>query len=256
MLDSKNQGKTKKKSSRKITKGAESKAQASAPLVNVAMVSETRELLLTKLAELAAVFSTPARLGILMNLSQGPLTVEEIAMSSNLSVANTSQHLQKMTRAKLLKLQKIGVKRIYSMANLEMHKLLVSLQDAAREIFAEVRVFENALLPQPLLAKKGFSEVRRDVTSRKAQLLDVRSLRESNSSRVKESLHVPVSTASDLPKAALVLKKNLPVYVFCRGAYCATAAATAGFLREHGFDAYCLRQTGADWMIPGEEDLK
>ena len=129
----------------------------------------------------------------------------------------------------------------------------MALQDAAREVFPNVGALEDILLPQGLLATKQFSEVKSDVFLKKAQLLDVRSARESGFSPVLGSLNVAVASSADLVKTAAALQKNLPVYVFCRGAYCATAAATTGFLRERGFEAYCLRQTGLDWKFSEEE---
>ena len=64
--------------------------------------------------------NSPVRLRIIQVLSNGPKSVEEIAIMLDQKVGNTSQHLQKMSRESLVYSKKDGVKRVYQIKNQEV----------------------------------------------------------------------------------------------------------------------------------------
>ncbi len=67
-----------------------------------------KETLYQLFARIGQALSSPRRLELLDLLAQAPRTVEELAREASMSVANTSQHLQHLKRARLVKDERMG----------------------------------------------------------------------------------------------------------------------------------------------------
>jgi DNA-binding transcriptional ArsR family regulator len=209
-------------------------------------IEESRELLNSYLANTALMLSTPVRLTILTTLVQAPRTVEELAEATSQSMANVSQHLAKLKTARLVESEKRGVQRVYRLASAEVHNVVTALQALARSISSEVEQAENTLIAPALRTTTHLKSILNDIKSNRANLIDVRTHYEQESTPVPDAITIPVESDGDLQKVLESTPKDKRVYVFCRGAYCATASRTAEFLREHGVDAWCLRETALD----------
>ena len=210
-------------------------------------VEESRELLNSYLANTALMLSTPVRLGILTTLAQAPRSVEDLAEITGQSMANVSQHLAKLKHAHLVDVEKRGVQRVYRLASPAVHKVVVALQELAREISTEVVRAEATLVDPVLRSNEDVKTILEDVIKNKADLIDVRTPLEQSATPVALAIRIPVESESDLKKVLNLAPKNKPVYVFCRGAYCITASRTAEFLRENGIEAWCLRETALEF---------
>lgn len=209
-------------------------------------IEESRELLNSYLANTALMLSTPVRLIILTTLVQSPRTVEELCEATSQSMANVSQHLAKLKTARLVVAEKKGVQRIYKLASPAVHNVVTALQELARTVSSEVEEAENTLIAPNLRAQTDVETILNEIASERANLIDVRTQREQESTPVSQALQIPVESDEDLKKVLAQAPKDKPVYVFCRGAYCTTASRTAEFLRESGVDAWCLRETALD----------
>ncbi len=62
----------------------------------------------SELSKITKALSNPHRLEIIELLAQGDYSVEQIALQTSLSVANTSQHLQVLKNAQLVDVTRIG----------------------------------------------------------------------------------------------------------------------------------------------------
>lgn len=184
--------------------------------------------------------ASPARLRILHILSNKPCTVEVISEMVDENIGNTSQHLQRMLRTGLVRCEKQGVRRIYSLANSKILDIWLNLQELAIEIAPQVQVDENYLSPAELCSDLELSEILKLVKLGKAVLVDSRSEEEFECSPVKGALSVP---ASQLSKFTTSLSKSRTVFIFCRGRYCVLANQVVISLRKKGFKAYRLKET-------------
>lgn len=184
--------------------------------------------------------ASPARLRILHILSNKPCTVEVISEMADENIGNTSQHLQRMLRAGLVRCEKQGVRRIYSLANTKILDIWLSLQELAIEIAPQIQVDENYLSPAELCSDLELSEILKLVKLGKAVLVDSRTEEEFESSPAKGALNFPIS---QLSKLAANLSKSRTVFIFCRGRYCVLANQVVMSLRKKGFNAYRLKET-------------
>lgn len=209
-------------------------------------VEESRELLNSYLANVALMMSAPVRLVILNQLVQAPRTVEELSESTNQSMANVSQHLAKLKSAHLVQVRKQGLQRIYSLSSPAVQKVVVALQELAREISTEVQSAEDLLVAPELRATESLDHILSDVAAHRAELIDVRAPEEQEATPVELAKKIPVQNDDDLDKVLRAASKNKPVYVFCRGAYCVTASRATEYLRNQGVDAWCLRETALE----------
>lgn len=209
-------------------------------------VEESRELLNSYLANVALMLSAPVRLIILNQLLQAPRTVEQLSESTSQSMANVSQHLAKLKSAQLVTVRKQGLQRIYSLSSPAVQKVVLALQELAREISADVADAEDNLVAPELRATGKLHDILLDVAANRADLIDVRTPQEQSATPVGLARQVPLENDEDLETLLQITAKDKPVYVFCRGAYCVTASRATEFLRTKGIQAWCLRETALE----------
>src|SRR3954449_4929431 len=73
-------------------------------------------------------------------LAQGERSVDELADAISQSVANTSQHLQVLARAGLVRSRREGTRAIYRLASNQVAELWAAVRDVAVRHLAEVSV--------------------------------------------------------------------------------------------------------------------
>src|SRR5688500_11066907 len=99
---------------------------------------EAKEALYTLVARVADAAANPRRLELLDLLVQAPRTVEQLALAAHTSVANTSQHLQRLKRAGLVAGERHGTSITYRLASPAVARLWVELRTVAEQQLAEM----------------------------------------------------------------------------------------------------------------------
>lgn len=84
-------------------------------------------------SQLVKAMANPHRLEILDLLSQAEWTVEKIANETHLSIANASQHLQQLRKARLVSIRKDGNYIFYKLASIDVYRSLDGLKALATE---------------------------------------------------------------------------------------------------------------------------
>lgn len=209
-------------------------ALQSTPFLNVA-----RAEVFSALSDIAHAMATPARLRIIQILSNRPFSVEELSEWIGESVANTSQHLQKLKRAGMVSDSRLGLKRTYSLTNPRITDALLQLQEIASDIIPKVQAAEEEFCPTELRSDLALAEILADVRSKKAILIDVRDKEDFEATPAPMALFFP---RDDVKKNLDLLSKKKTVYAFCRGRYCYLANDVVRDLRKLGFRAYRLRE--------------
>ncbi len=207
---------------------------------NSVAAEQARERIFEIIGHLTQAMASPARLRILQVLSNRPSTVETLSQRSRESVANTSQHLQKLLQAGLVNCEKQGVSRVYRVANEKVVDTWLSLQSLAQSVSPAIESEITVVCPPELISEISSAEIRKMVKAGKALLIDVREKIEFDTTPAPSAIHIPIEkfeeTLKEIPKSKMI-------FIFCRGNYCSMANPAVEMLRKKGYRAFRLRET-------------
>ncbi|MEJ2346440.1 MAG: metalloregulator ArsR/SmtB family transcription factor [Gammaproteobacteria bacterium] len=185
------------------------------------------------------------RLEFLEILSHGERSVETLARACELSVANTSQHLQQLRKAGLVCATKRAQHVYYRLSDESVVELLAVLRQVARSTLSDVgRLLknENGEL-QPLDGRDLLQRLDNGVT-----VVDVRPAEEYAAGHVPGALNVPLER---LERYLDQLSADAEVVAYCRDPYCLLAYEAVRRLRQQGIAARPLREGFAGWQRAG-----
>jgi rhodanese-related sulfurtransferase/DNA-binding transcriptional ArsR family regulator len=200
-------------------------------------------------ARVGKALSNANRLEILDFLAQGEYSVETLANACELSVANTSQHLQQLRQTGLVAARKEGQLVYYRLAADDVVDLVGTVRKVAEHTLADVERLVNAYLTvkdslEPLPRKELVERAQRGLVT----VLDVRPPQEFAAGHVAGALNVPVN---ELGKRLDELPAGQEIVAYCRGPYCVLAYEAVAELRAHGFKARRLEGGFPEWKNAG-----
>lgn len=202
-----------------------------------------------QIAEVGRAVTSPRRLELLELLAQGPRTVEALARQAGQSVANASQHLQVLRAARLVEVEREGVRMRYRLADARVTEFCLALRR-----LAEARAEELGALMRDYLADRGLLEAvdQEELLGRVARgevlVIDVRPVEEYQAGHIPGAQSVPLG---DLQERLGELPKRSPIVAYCRGPYCVLAIEAVSRLRALGFRADRLEAGVPDWSARG-----
>lgn len=198
-------------------------------------------------ARLGKALSSGPRLEILEYLAQSERSVDQLASLSGLSLANTSQHLQRMHQVGLVVSRRQGKQIIYRLADDDVIELLAVLKRVSERHLHEVRDLIDRHLTQrdslePISATELIARCRDGLVT----VLDVRPAEEYAAGHVPGAINV---TLADLERKMIDLDPNFEIVAYCRGAYCTLSFEAIARLRAHGFQARRLADGFPEWKL-------
>jgi rhodanese-related sulfurtransferase/DNA-binding transcriptional ArsR family regulator len=200
-------------------------------------------------ARLGKAVSAPKRIELLELLGQGPRTVEALATQVALSIANASQHLQILRRARLVDAQKKGLFVEYRLADEGVLRFIHAMRALAEARLAEVGEITNAYLKtRGALERVSGKELMQRVRNGEVTVLDVRPAEEYRAGHIPGARSVPVS---ELRRRLAELPKNREIVAYCRGPQCVMAIEAVELLRKNGFRAHRMEEGVMDWRARG-----
>lgn len=202
-----------------------------------------------QLARVGKALSSPKRLELLDLLCQAERTVEELARETEMSVANTSQHLQALEGARLVRARKNGRFVVYSLADALVSDFLRAYRVLAEDRLAELeqirrRFFEE----QDDLSAVDRETLMRRVKAREVVVIDVRPGEEYRTGHIPGALGIPLE---ELKRRLVELPRDKDIVAYCRGPYCVFALDAVRLLRSRGLTAFRLDASVADWRAHG-----
>jgi rhodanese-related sulfurtransferase/biotin operon repressor len=204
-----------------------------------------KQRLYREFARIGNALASDRRLELLDLLAQAPRHVEALAAETEMSVANVSQHLQILRRARLIESDRQGTKVLYRLAGQGVLHLWLALRSVAESRLAEIEQIAREYAAE---GADG-SEIPREELERLVQrgevvLIDVRPLIEYEHGHLPGALAIPVE---ELAERVHELPRDRRIVAYCRGAYCLFADEAVALLRQHGFDAYRLEGGWLEW---------
>lgn len=210
-----------------------------------------KDLLYQEFARIGKSLSSPKRLEILDILSQGPKSVDALAKSTDMSVANVSQHLKTLFNARLVKFSKEGNFVIYELADEVIAKFLTTLHALSEKQLIQVQQIKEEFFNEHL-GIEGVTLV--DLVTRmdkgEVLLLDVRPKEEFEQAHIPGAVSMPIKELED---QLATLPTHVDIVAYCRGPYCLMSAEAVKMLTAKGIKAFRLEEGVLDWQrLAGE----
>lgn len=189
------------------------------------------------------------RLELLDLLVQAPRTVEELATEAGMSLANTSQHLQRLKQARLVVDERQGLRVRYRLADPEIARLWLEMRRVAERQLAEV---EHALDVyrdrRHEFEQVSLAELKQRLSTGDALLLDVRPAVEYRAGHLPGAISIPLS---ELPDRIRDVAPGKEVVAYCRGPYCVYADQALEMLSAQGYKVARLEEGVIEWQEAG-----
>lgn len=207
-----------------------------------------QDALYDQFARIGKALGSPKRLEILDLLCQGERSVETLAREANLSVANTSQHLQILRATHLVEADKRGLHVFYRIADPKVTDFFYSLRLLAEAQLAEVEQITRRFFQ----GKEDMEGVDKDtllerVATGAAVALDVRPEEEYTAGHIPGAISIPLS---ELRRRFAELPRDREIVAYCRGPYCVLSVEAVEILRAEGFRAIRI-EANQEWLQEG-----
>lgn len=209
----------------------------------------TKREVFDEFARIGQALGSGARIELLDLLFQAERTVEQLAAESGMSVANVSQHLQVLRRARMVEVRRDGLYAFYRLASDEVYRIWESIRG-----FGETRVLGvREALAEFLQAREGLEavtadELKKRMKSGTAIVIDVRPKEEYDAGHIPGAISVPVK---ELAKHLAALPRGKEIVAYCRGPYCVQSDAAVEQLSKLGYRAKRLEFGLPQWRARG-----
>ncbi len=205
---------------------------------------ELKNSLYVEISRISKAMSNSNRMEIIDYISNGEKCVEEIALQTGISIANTSQHLQNLKKERLVSSRKKGVQVYYTLASEEVYKAWIGL----RNLTLQISPYINETISEIRRAfdyEEPFSL--QDIKERDdICFLDVRPKDEFNKGHLPNALSIPIGELKDrikdVPKEKLII-------AYCRGMFCMIADEAVKILQEKGYNAKKIEESVLDYKM-------
>lgn len=211
---------------------------------------EHKERLYELFAMIGAALANPHRLEILDLLTQAPHTVEELANLSHMSIANTSQHLQRLKKARLVTDKHTGQYIRYQLADISVMNLWLSLRGVADQQLGEVdRALKHYRPNRDRFRRISLDELNDQAFINNVFIIDVRPTAEFQAGHLPNARSFPIESFEDLIDQ---IPKEKTIVAYCRGPYCVYADQALEILTKRGWQVARLEEGVAEWQEAGK----
>jgi len=202
-------------------------------------------------AQVAQAAANPHRLELLDLLVQAPRSVEQLASASAISVANASQHLQRLKRAGLVRSERRGTTMRYRIADPTVARLWVELRTVAERQLAEMdRALDAYRVRRRDFPRLSPAEVRQELDRSNVLLLDARPRLEYAAGHLPAAISIPID---ELPNRIDELPTDKLIVAYCRGPLCVYADQALELIAASGREGARLEEGVAEWQLAGYE---
>lgn len=208
-----------------------------------------KDRLFEQFARIGKALGSRRRLELLDVLAQGPRSVEQLAQETGMPIANASQHLQVLRRARLVETRQEGTYVYYELADEDVFTLWKSMREVGAARLAEVdHIVQDFLGSRRSLDAVPIPQLQERLRRGDVIVLDVRPHEEYRSGHIPGALSVPVA---DIDAVLADLPNDKEIVAYCRGPYCVFADEAVEVLRRHGRAARRLDVGYPDWKAAG-----
>ena len=201
------------------------------------------------LAEAAKALANGRRAELVDVLAQGERSVDELADEIGQTVANTSQHLQRLLRSGLVQSRRDGTRIYYSLSGPIVLTLWRTMRQAAEEHAAGLQsLADDYLGDRSKLRTITRDQLRDRLRDGDVVVLDVRPEPEYAAGHIRGAISIPVQ---DLRSRLGEIPDGADIVAYCRGPYCVYADDAVRLLSQTGLTAARLEDGLPEWATAG-----
>jgi rhodanese-related sulfurtransferase len=210
-----------------------------------------KDELYDQFARIGKAFSSASRLELIDLLAQRERTVDELAEETDMSVANTSRHLQVLKGERLVRRRKDGTRAYYTLAGPEVYRAWKAVRSLAESRLAEIEeTVKRYLTDRDQMEALTAEELEQRLDSDDVLVLDVRPEAEYRAGHIPGARSLPVD---QLEHRLDELPEDKEIVAYCRGPYCVYSDDAIRRLREEGYEARRLDGGLPDWTVEDRE---
>jgi rhodanese-related sulfurtransferase/DNA-binding transcriptional ArsR family regulator len=204
-----------------------------------------KRLLFREFAAVAKAIAHEHRLELLEALAQGERSVETLADCAGLSIANASQHLQRMRRAGLIGARREGKFIYYRLSDNAVLDLISALSRIGERHVAEVdKIVRTYFVNRDAMEPVSRSELLSRMKKGDVQVLDVRPEDEFALGHLPGAINIPLGK---LKRRLAMLDSGKEIVAYCRGPWCILSFEAVAMLRAKGFRVRRLEDGLPEW---------
>jgi rhodanese-related sulfurtransferase/DNA-binding transcriptional ArsR family regulator len=204
-----------------------------------------KRLLFRQFAAVAKAIAHEHRLELLEALAQGERSVETLADCAGLSIANASQHLQRMRRAGLVDTRREGKFIYYRLSDNAVLDLVSALAHIGERHVAEVdKIVRMYFVNRDAMEPVSRSDLLSRMKKGDVQVLDVRPEDEFALAHLPGAINIPLGK---LKRKLAVLDPGKEIVAYCRGPWCILSFEAVAVLRAKGFRVRRLEDGLPEW---------
>ncbi|MBL4862620.1 MAG: metalloregulator ArsR/SmtB family transcription factor [Crocinitomicaceae bacterium] len=198
----------------------------------------------SEISSVAKAISNPNRLEIIDFIANGAKSVEDIALQTEISIANASQHLQTLKKERLVQTTKKGNQVFYALSSIEVYRAWKSLRELTLSSSSQV---SDIMVDMQENFDYDSSYHWNDIKERKdIYLLDVRPEDEFAQNHISRATSIPLKELND---RLTEIPKNKLIITYCRGMFCLMADEAVKILHSNGFNARKIEESALDSQI-------
>jgi rhodanese-related sulfurtransferase/biotin operon repressor len=210
---------------------------------------DAKEALYDLVAQVAQAAANPHRLELLDLLVQAPRSVEQLAQASAMSIANASQHLQRLKHAGMVVGERRGSTIRYRIADPAVARLWIELRTVAERQLGEMDRALDAYRPQRHdFVQLSTEDLYQRLGTGDVLLLDVRPHLEYQAGHLPDARSIPLD---ELPDRLAELPTDALIVTYCRGRLCVYADQALELITASGRQGARLEDGVAEWQLTG-----
>jgi len=208
---------------------------------------EFKDAMYDGLAKMLKAISNPYRLEIIEMLSQGEKSVEGIVQTTNLTIANASQHLQVLKNNNIVKARKEKQYMYYSLINddfLSVYQHIIRY--GSHEIAELEKIMNRQREDNNAQNAVSLEDLEQMIKAENVLLLDVRPAIEYEFGHITGAVSVPMN---ELMNSLKNIAREKEIIAYCRGPFCVLADEAVKLLKELGYNVRRLDEGYPEWKI-------
>ena len=204
-----------------------------------------KRLLFRQFAAVAKAVAHEHRLELLEALAQGDRSVDSLASCTGLSMANASQHLQRMRRAGLVETRREGKFVYYRLSDTAVIDLVAALTRIGERNIAEVdKIVRTYFNSRDAMEPVSRANLLARMKKGDVQVLDVRPTDEFEMAHISGAINIPLAA---LERKLAMLDPNKEIVAYCRGPWCVLSFEAVSMLRAKGYQVRRLEDGLPEW---------